>query len=407
MADRSDIELQYALLASHRRTLAYLLVEQSKFGVGYVPPQIWHGIDEARAAIQKIKVILRAWGDQIDDLPSDEQPTVALAPISQRAGMGLNALADLILADQARAAAIVYRASFATTSRQITILRCYKDTHDLFHQLEDCYTMLASSCKRLLSDATAWIDIETNEPELFAKITALLDYVNGSVLAEEASAWAQKLSRAQHELRIAVEAQHSEQCRSALGRLKEVIDRQMSRLNTRLVGVAATLNMAALVETLQTICQQIDRPDLPADIRQRLEDFRQGLTALAELKEQFTKFVQLHENFQDLDDELRRIYGLLVTDTSELANAWPDLSPMSQQLCSGRTDMWSIRLDALATDVTSALAVDDVVKQRRTFARYHNHAVVTFNRIDHDLRDLCNRLQQVGTSLDRVLQVLQ
>jgi hypothetical protein len=77
MIDPEQIDNQQKLLRTWRRTLLDLLQKQAIFGPGHAPPSVGHGIDEARANIQRIKDILRDWKAEVADDPNDEPPTAA------------------------------------------------------------------------------------------------------------------------------------------------------------------------------------------------------------------------------------------------------------------------------------------------------------------------------------------
>ena len=76
MPTEEDIAHQQELLAAHRRTLAQYLKQQALISELFTPPAISHGIDEARANIQRVKSTLSAWGIPIEDLPDDQTPPV-------------------------------------------------------------------------------------------------------------------------------------------------------------------------------------------------------------------------------------------------------------------------------------------------------------------------------------------
>jgi uncharacterized protein YjbI with pentapeptide repeats len=67
----ADISGQQAYLATHRRTLASYLQRLSILTTAHAPPEITHGIDEARASIARVKAILRASGVKVPDHPDD------------------------------------------------------------------------------------------------------------------------------------------------------------------------------------------------------------------------------------------------------------------------------------------------------------------------------------------------
>ena len=71
---QEQIDDQYDLLASHRRTLALYLKQQAQLGSAYAPPGVGNGVREARDAIKRVKATLREWGQAVDDHPDDVAP---------------------------------------------------------------------------------------------------------------------------------------------------------------------------------------------------------------------------------------------------------------------------------------------------------------------------------------------
>lgn len=70
---QDDIEHQINLLGIHRRTLAHFRAQAKAYGgVDFAPPMTRNGMNEARVEISRIKVILRGYGEQVDDLAGDE-----------------------------------------------------------------------------------------------------------------------------------------------------------------------------------------------------------------------------------------------------------------------------------------------------------------------------------------------
>jgi hypothetical protein len=413
MPTPEDIESQQKLLEAHRRTLALYLVQQAKQGgVAYVLPGVANGIVDTRDQIQRCKQILREWNVAIEDHADDSAPAAAgdaalpQASPSERAGAGLYALADLLRVAEARAAVAAYQANFQLACRQIEALSLYKQLHDLFQQLDDRYMLIVRFSKGLPANQAAWEDIERDEPDLYVTADMLLGMAGKAPLAGEATLWSQKLGRAQSELRSALEAYDTEGLKDGLGRLKDLIDRQLSRTNTRLVGAAEALDLATLVTALRTICDQLNLIKLEASALHRLDDFRSGVEALAELNRRLTTLVELHAAFQDIDDELRLIEGLLEQDPGSLADTWQDLRPLMRVICENNPADWASKLTKLSTDVETALQSPEPIHIRRCFGRYRSQAVQSFNQIDHDLLTLCAELQQVGAPLDRVLGVI-
>jgi len=267
--------------------------------------------------------------------------------------------------------------------------------------------MLVRCSKGLPGNQAAWEDVERDEPELYVTTDVLLQFVAGALLAAETALWSQKLSRAQHGLRAALEAYDAALLKDALGRLKDVIDRQLSRANTRLVGASEALDLATLVAALRAVRDQLAQLRLDAGASHRIDDFRLGVEALAELDRRLTTAVAQHTAFQDVDDELRLIESLLEQDPDGLADAWQDLAPMMQTICRDNPADWAAKLIKLSADLEAALQAADPLRIRRCFGRYRSQASQSFNQIDHDLLSLCAELQQVGAPLDHVLRVIR
>ena len=72
MHDLDELAQGQATVAIYRRTLAYCLDEQAKFGARYLLPSLTQSIVEARANIRQIKSHLRARGIVVADWPNDE-----------------------------------------------------------------------------------------------------------------------------------------------------------------------------------------------------------------------------------------------------------------------------------------------------------------------------------------------
>jgi uncharacterized protein YjbI with pentapeptide repeats len=68
---QEDIAQQQALLANYRRTLASYIQRLSMLSTAHAPPELTHGVAEARRKIARVKGILRASGVQIHDHPDD------------------------------------------------------------------------------------------------------------------------------------------------------------------------------------------------------------------------------------------------------------------------------------------------------------------------------------------------
>ena len=319
---------------------------------------------------------------------------------------GLSALAELLWAPAARNAVMRFRAEFALACEQVGVLADYKWLHDLFQQLEDRYYLLFHDFKRLPADPSAWAVIERNEPELQAIADDLLERVAAATISADAALWRQKLTRIRTALRAGVEASDLGELTRAMTLLKDVLGRELSRINTRLVDTASALRLQSLIAALAVVRDALVQHALGPDAQSRFVAFAHGLDALVQLNGSLADVVETHNAFQEVDDELRRIEALLEHDASELAYAWQSLSPMVQRLCAQREATWAVRLAALSADLDATLAQPDTQRAIRLFRACRSQASRGFNQLDRDLLGICEELRQIGGPLAAVLKML-
>ncbi len=411
---QEDITQQVELLTTYRRSLAHQLYQQAaQGGAAYVLPAVANGIGEARENIRRIKDILGGWGVVVEQHPDDETPDRPWPPAPRvpAVGQGLIALSELMQAAEVRAAVVAFRADFQAARRQIDILAAYKRLHDLFQELEFCYNLIHhfiyQDGRLMPAERVAWEGLECNEPELQSKIDELRDFAGRAVFAADTALWSQKLGRASAELQAAIEHADVERLRVATGRIKDVLGRELSRINTRLVSAAGALRLPALVSAMTTLHDNLARLSLAGQAQHRLSSFAKDVIDLARLSARLSAMIDEHDRWQAVDDELRRIEAQLEQNMVELHDAWHDLEPMVRALCQERSADWSTRLQALGADLAAALADGNPLKVKRHFRGYRSKAGLRFNQVDRDLLTLCEDLQKVGEPLDSVLSMLE
>lgn len=248
--------------------------------------------------------------------------------------------------------------------------------------------------------------MERDEPELYVAADLLLAQAAGPALAGESALWAQKLGRAQRELRAALEVCAANRLKDALALLKDVIDRQLSRTKHppgRRRRRARSGHAGRRAAHGLRPARRIARDPGAAG---RLDDFRRGVDALAGLDRRLTTAVGLHTAFQEeIDDELRLRSGAARASPAAWRRPRQDLAPLRRAICESNPAEWAAKLTRLAADLEVALAAADVLRLRRSFGRYRSQAV-QLHQVDHDLMSLCAELQQVG-ALAQVLRVLE
>lgn len=319
---------------------------------------------------------------------------------------GISALADLVRVPEFRQVVAAYEADFATARQQIDLLGHYKRLHDGFQQLENRHELVTRATRILTTDLRAWDDLERDEPELQAAIAMLLSEASDGPASAEQGGWTQKISRASQELRTALDTNDSAMLKAANSRLRDVIGRELSRSNTRLISTANALRLSDLLLAMQTVRSRMADQRLTGEVTKRLAEFDQGVVALSELCRRLIDLVSLHKSFQDVDDELRRIEAVIDDDISELLYAWPDLLQLVQYLHNRPQSDWANKMAQLGEDLALAIDQKDPLRIRRTFRRYRSHVNYSFNQVDVGLLRLCSELQEAAEPLARVLRMI-
>lgn len=410
-----DDEALTDLLARRRNNLMRLEERAAIYPAGQEPLELYNQREAEQAAIEQLLAEQARRqnnpGGTLHTLsvgsPLDVAAPVAAHTAGTVASEGFVALSELMAIAQVRNALIAFRTDFQSATKQIEELSIYKQIHDLFQQLEDVYEQLHQACKRVAGDDSAWDDIDANEPELHNVADDLLRVADQANFAPKESLWTRRLDRSRSDLRSAVERSDAEQVRSATQRIyDDVLDREVSRVNIRLIEAARALQLGALLVALQTVRASMTGMNLSPEASQQFDLFVQGLSAFQTFQTRLDVLVSCHDGFQSLDDELRRVRNSIERDPEELEFAWIDIKPLAEHLVASHEADWSVKLNENCSQLDAALAAGDWNKTRRVFLRYRSHVNRSFNQIDKDLLDLCEQLQRVGQPLNLVVQLI-
>ena len=311
---------------------------------------------------------------------SDRTPSEVKS--SEVAGSGLLALTELMQIPAVHDAVVSFRTAFQTACEQIGSMAHYKHLHELFQQLEDRYYLLYHDGKRLPGDPSAWSSIERNEPELQAAIADLLDLAQRAPLAIDTALFQHRLARAGEDLQVAIEQRELARLRQATTHLREVLGREPSRVNTRLVSTASALHLAALVRALATVRDHLTRLSFDQAALRHVEAFARGVDVLAELDDRLTGAITAHNTFQELDDELRRIEALLDQDMSELEHARQTLKLLMQRLCGDPRPAGQPSSARSEPNWNTTWRPGTSTRPCVCFGSYRSQAIRSFNQVD-------------------------
>ena len=323
----------------------------------------------------------------------------------QSASKGLYALSELMSVPEVRNTAIAFRADFQAVCEQVEVLGNYKDLHDLLHTLEfQCYRGIVQEAKRFPDDESALDILMEHELTLQHLVDEIRDVAKQETLASSEIPWLKDLAQAQEELHAAINQSDTQRLKTAIRLVNRVLTIQPSRINTSLNNAASALRLPALVHAMIYIQDQLAHIELD---QEKTSQFRNGIDSLVNLSHNLTFLVENHNDWQNVDSEIRRIEADLERDTSELEMSWSDLKAMTEPLYSSSIDTWAVSIKKDSENLDSAIADKNPVKIKRYFRFYRRQAGERFYRVDVKLKRLCEDVRIVGEPLASVLRMME
>ncbi|MCP5098828.1 MAG: hypothetical protein GY943_25030 [Chloroflexi bacterium] len=320
------------------------------------------------------------------------------------AGQSFTALIRFLNKPEVKTAVVSFQTDFEAASEQIATLAEFKLVHDLLQELENRYFLIQNDQKRLPADDTAWDNISINEPELQGKIADLINVTQRSTFPTDETRLVQNLEKAKEQIRTGVEDFELPQLKSGTRVISRILNREPTRINAVLVTTASALRLDNLQQAMETISINLDNSGIELDV---LNELQGGATALDGLDVRLNGLVGEHDNWQRVDDELRRVEASLNHGIEDLEDAWYDLEPMTRNLLNSTEAKWVVDLDKVLLSLTTALEDQVDAKVKRLFRRYRSQVGRRFRQVDLELLTLCQDLQRIGESLDMLLRQFQ
>jgi len=346
---------------------------------------------------------------QWPEIPSEliEPPPIEAENIQDDAGQGLVQLAESMSKPVVSQAVAEFKNDFEDAVAGIEEVRHYKELHDLFQEMEPIYNLILHNDRtRLDEDLNVWPELTANLLLLQEPVNELVHNAENSRFVERANYWLPMLKRGKEEMQSAMVDKEKEALDAAFRYFYRALDRGLPRVNVRLVDAAVELPFKELMDALESIASQL-KAVLPADTIQRIIE---NIGSIDTLAKQLKQFVQYHNNWQSLDDELRRIEANIGNDEIEdLKLTWPDIQEMIQDLDENIDEQWPAsfhknvdRLDkAIKSESSSPASV------KRIFDTFRGQASRRFRQVDDQLLNLCQSLQIIGEPLNLLLSMIQ
>ncbi len=328
------------------------------------------------------------------------------APAPDAVGEGLAALHELMeRSSDVRNAVIAFGTDFSAARDQVDMLGDYKDLHDLLHRLQfHCYTGITQAAARFPDDEMALDNLTDYLLTLEGIVAELRQVAERPSAPKQDVQWIEEVALARADLSTAIEKLDDKQLKRVIWRLNRLLSVQPSRINTLLNQAARAMRLPALVQTLSQVSENLASLDLDSE---KVGQFKTGVEALSNLDRALIALVGQHDQWQDIDVELRRLETAIDQDLEELEMSWPDLKTKATPLYDGLADEWAVAIKKEGDSLDETLASNNPVKVKRAFRSYRRRAGDRFYRVDVDLKTLCGELRKIGAPLASVLGMIE
>lgn len=309
------------------------------------------------------------------------------------------------LLQQVRDAIVESRRDLKVACEQIDVMSVYKDLHERLHTLQlACFNRIMDEARRIEADEIAWEALGEHEITLKDAIQGIRRFVERSrlIIAEEMP-WIEELDRARLELHGAVEGNDRSPIVGVIRRINRVLSLQLPQLNTRLNEAARVLLRSSIEEALEGVRLALGTTGMDA---QGLSLKGISLEAFANLNHDLGKLVSEHDQWQQLDSELRLIEDSLKRDVAELKDVWKDLRDKIDALNQSGTEEWRSVFQEVRDKLNGAIAAVDEPMIRRHFRNLRRRTSSRFFEVDADLKSVCSQLQKISGPLHMVLEVI-
>lgn len=340
-------------------------------------------------------------GDQVAGSPS--RPTRSQLAENGSPRNWLQAWTELIERPEARDLVLKFRSSFRFIDEQINTLFNYKALHDQLHTLQiDCYDMIVAEASFFLKEERTRALLPRYGRTLDDIVERLRQISAQPSFSARNVDWIDDLAEAARGLRRAVANADSTLLQEAIDIMRHVLNVQPGRIDASMTQAAAGLPLRDLVDSLTGVYERIAGLDLDP---QKVAQFKVDVDNLRRLNDDLDTLRDDHNQWQEVDCNLRLIEDHLDAGPDPLRQSWPRLRKRTERLCSARTDDLAVEFRTAGEKLDRAILnrTDDSVELFRDF---RSQAGRLFFRVDFSMKSLCEDLRQQGHPLAKALELI-
>jgi hypothetical protein len=293
-----------------------------------------------------------------------------------------------------------FRKEFSAASRSIESLTDYKEMHDELHNFEFQILPRLLAASRL-ADEAAQEELERCIFDLDATVNHLRAVNERNELTSDAGVWINTLGQALSLLENARDQVDSKEARKACILLSRVLNTEPSRINDRMRQIAEKLDLQPLIAVLE---RGIPTRDLD---RAKLDALKSGVDSLKLLEKAMRTLIKEHDNWQQLEGDLRLIDNSLPRTLEELELLWPDIEKTTNELTIDCSESWALQLRNETARLSESLNKEDPNRATQVISRFRlfrRRAGQRFFQVDANLRETFEKLANVGEPLMLLLR---
>lgn len=378
----------------------------------------WNIRDEAFLDVARgIREVVKELRARFAPPPPPSGPTVTRPPAppappppgtGQSVSKGIVALIELIGKDASlRVEVSKFQDDFEVLREQILILGDYKQLHDLLHELQlNCYKPIIDEATRFPEDR-ARENLTEYELRLHDLLQGFEEVTSRPSFTKEQILWLQHLKQARQDLMEAIDHSDAAKLKASIKLMKGVLGKQPSKIDARLNTLAGQLRLANLVSVMALMRDMMTT--LTLDLK-KVKEFETGAREMDRLNQNLKCLIEKHNQWQEVDDELRRIEDLLEQNEQgidELIDSWPSLKMLLLPLFGAETDARAQSFKVDGEKLESAIQAHDPFKIKQSFRRFRGQANTRFFAVDDALKRTCEELRLLGEPLALMLKVIQ
>src|SRR5215468_7820179 len=246
-----------------------------------------------------------------------------------------------------------FRALFREARNQIGLLGRYKAFHDALQELEVPFNAIERDRKRLLASTEVWDELRDPLEELQQRIGQTLEVLAVDRLRDEFALSRRRLTEAAAALTAAFAGERA-RLDATMQHVRRVIGLDLSSANNRLIATARELGLGAVVAALRAVLGNLERGSAS---EVSVDELTRLVASLADLHGALDALVREHDQWQEIDNNLRLLVGSGPGAADELAVSWPLLrASLAEVVRAGGAADWTRPVDAAAQALDGELA---------------------------------------------------